>query len=122
MRLLHLSLSFALQTSLCSIALGYTIDSSCDTEEIRHLIHDAMKSAIDMADAAFNRLTENPLKTSTLDVVAKLFARPGQCAGTAINIKTIDVFSGIRTDYRDERPPSPRDAVSPRADTQQKMH
>ncbi|KAF2826893.1 hypothetical protein CC86DRAFT_381954 [Ophiobolus disseminans] len=96
--------SFALQLSLYSIAFGYQIDQSCVKEGIADAVHEAMESAIGMADAAYDRLTAEPRHATTLDLVAKLFARPGQNPVDAITDKTVDVLYAIRQNYRNEVP------------------
>jgi hypothetical protein len=81
--------------------LGYQIDQSCVDENIETTVQDAMTSAFEMAQSAYNRLTAMPARDAhTLQVVAKLFAKPGQPADGAITVKTINVYQQILANYQ----------------------
>jgi hypothetical protein len=97
-------LKLVLQSTFLIPVLGYRIDQSCADEGVENDIRSAMTSAFEMVDAASNRLTASPLDQSTLDLVAKLFAKPSQDPRTAITAKTVDVFARIGQMYRNEVP------------------
>jgi hypothetical protein len=94
----------ALQTVFFVAIFGYKIDQSCTKEGIEIDVRNAMTSAFEMVDAALNRMTAHPLDPNTIDLVAKLFARPGQDPTTAITAKTVDVLARIRQYYCNEVP------------------
>ncbi|KAF2023188.1 hypothetical protein EK21DRAFT_118997 [Setomelanomma holmii] len=97
-------LIFALQTFLVFGAAGYKIDQSCAQEGIENDVRNAMTSAFEMVDSALARLTASPLQQTTVDVLGKLFAGPGQDPRTAVTARTVDVFAQIRDNYRNEVP------------------
>jgi hypothetical protein len=101
---LHFILSTALQCLFCLIATGFQIDESCVKEGIENDVRDAMISALEMADAAHNRITAHPLDQDTVDLVAKLFAEPNQDPRTAVTAKTVDTYARILQFYRAEVP------------------
>jgi hypothetical protein len=101
---LQFLLCFALQTFFYVIALGYQIDESCAKEGIENEVRDAMISALEMADAAHNRLTAFPLDPNTVDLIAKLFARPQDDPRNTVTWKTVDTLARILHFYRTEVP------------------
>jgi hypothetical protein len=93
-----------IQSLLFTTAIGYRIDQSCAKEGIENDVRNAMISALEMVDAATNRLTATPLDQNTVDLLGKLFARPDQDPREGATAKTVDIFARIRENYGTEVP------------------
>jgi hypothetical protein len=96
--------NLCIQSLLFTTAFGYKIDQSCTKEGIENDVRNAMISALEMVDAATNRLTAHPLDQNTVDLLGKLFARPDQDPREGATAKTVDVFARIHQNYGTEIP------------------